>query len=133
MTRVALKGLLGRKTRAILTSLAIVLGVAMISGTFVLTDTMEKAFTGVFGSAYEKTDVVVTGKEIVKGSASPPTVPASLLTQVKAQPGVEAATGTLDGHRPARRRSRRDDRRQRTARASASGSTPGSRASPRSS
>ncbi len=95
MTRVALKGLLGRKTRAILTSLAIVLGVAMISGTFVLTDTMEKAFTGVFGSAYEKTDVVVTGKEIVKGSASPPTVPASLLTQVKAQPGVEAATGTL--------------------------------------
>jgi putative ABC transport system permease protein len=95
MSRVALKGLLGRKTRAILTSLAIVLGVAMISGTFVLTDTIENAFNGVFGTAYEQTDVVVTGKEIVKGSASHPTVPASLLAQVKAQPGVAAASGTL--------------------------------------
>jgi putative ABC transport system permease protein len=41
MTRVAIKGLLRRKTRALLTSLAVVLGVAMISGTFVLTDTIQ--------------------------------------------------------------------------------------------
>jgi putative ABC transport system permease protein len=44
--RVALKGMLGRKTRVILTSLAIVLGVAMMSGTLVLTDTVQKAFDG---------------------------------------------------------------------------------------
>ena len=31
---------LGRKLRALLTALAIVLGVAMVSGTFVLTDTI---------------------------------------------------------------------------------------------
>jgi putative ABC transport system permease protein len=48
MTSVALKGLLGRKLRSILTGLAIVLGVAMISGTFILTDTINKAFTNVF-------------------------------------------------------------------------------------
>ena len=48
MTAVALKGLLGRKLRSILTGLAIVLGVAMISGTFILTDTINKAFTNVF-------------------------------------------------------------------------------------
>src|SRR5689334_14467774 len=95
MTKVALKGLLGRKTRAVLTSLAIVLGVAMISGTFVLTDTMEKAFNNVFGTAYGHTDVVVSGKEIVKSSASHPTVPASLLTQVKGIDGVDAATGSV--------------------------------------
>ena len=37
MIRVALKGLLGRKFRAATVSLAIVLGVAMVCGTFVLT------------------------------------------------------------------------------------------------
>src|SRR4051812_50199148 len=94
MTRVALKGLLGRKTRAILTSLAIVLGVAMISGTFVLTDTIQSAFTGVFGSAYKQTDVVVSGKEIVKSAAGRPTVSASLLAQVKRIGCVDSHTGS---------------------------------------
>ena len=95
MTKVALKGLLGRKTRAILTSLAIVLGVAMISGTFVLTDTIQKAFDNVFGTAYEKTDVVVSGKEIVKSAASQPTVPDSLLARIRDADGVEAAAGSV--------------------------------------
>jgi putative ABC transport system permease protein len=95
MTRVALKGLLGRKVRAVLTSLAIVLGVAMISGTFVLTDTIKKAFTAVYDSAYQGTSVIVTGKEIVKESSSRPTVPASLLTRVRALPGVDGAAGSV--------------------------------------
>ena len=68
MIKVALKGLLGRKLRAALTALAIVLGVAMVSGTFVLTDTIQKAFDGVFASSYRQTNVVVSGREIVKGS-----------------------------------------------------------------
>src|SRR4029077_9784368 len=41
---VALKGLAGRKLRAALTAIAIILGVAMISGTYVLTDTINSAF-----------------------------------------------------------------------------------------
>ena len=53
MTRVALKGLLGRKLRAALTALAIVLGVAMVSGSFVLTDTISKAFDSIFSSPYD--------------------------------------------------------------------------------
>ena len=52
MTRVALRGLLGRKLRAVLTAFAIVLGVAMVSGTFVLTDTIKAAFTTVFTTVY---------------------------------------------------------------------------------
>ena len=93
MTRVAIKGLLRRKTRALLTSLAVVLGVAMISGTFVLTDTVQKAFTNVFETAYNKTSVIITGKEVVKESSTHPTVPASLLERVRSQPGVAAAAG----------------------------------------
>ena len=42
--RISLKDLLGRKLRLILTSLAIVMGVAMVSGTFVLTDTINAGF-----------------------------------------------------------------------------------------
>ena len=75
MTKVALKGLLGRKTRAILTSFAIVLGVAMISGTFVLTDTIQKSFDSVFTQAYDKTDASITAKEIVKNSRNRAPVP----------------------------------------------------------
>ena len=70
MIGVALKGLAGRKIRALLTALAVVIGVAMVSGTFILTDTMKKAFDGIFSSSYAQTDAVIAGKEIVKGSTS---------------------------------------------------------------
>ena len=48
MIGVALKGLAGRKIRALLTAFAIVIGVSMVSGTFILTDTMQKTFDGLF-------------------------------------------------------------------------------------
>jgi len=96
MIAVALKGLAGRKVRALLTALAVVIGVMMVSGTLVLTDTIQKGFDGVFTASYEKTDAVIAGKEIVKGSQSgAATVPASLLTRVRALPEVAAAGGTI--------------------------------------
>src|SRR3954462_7998744 len=96
MIAVALKGLAGRKVRALLTAFAIVIGVTMVSGTLVLTDTIQKGFDGVFGASYEETDAVIAGKEIVKGSQSgAATVPASLLAKVRALPEVAAAGGTI--------------------------------------
>ena len=96
MTGVALKGLAARKVRALLTALAIVIGVSMVSGTYILTDTMQKAFDGIFESSYAETDAVIAGKEIVKGSTSGnATVPESLLTKVKALPEVQDAGGTI--------------------------------------
>jgi hypothetical protein len=65
MIRVALKGIAGRKLRAALTTLAIVLGVAMVSGTFVFTDTMEKAIDTLFTDAYTGSDAVVSAKDVV--------------------------------------------------------------------
>lgn len=94
MTSVALKGLLGRKTRSILTGLAIVLGVAMISGTYVLTDTIKKAFNTALGASYDHTDAVISGREIVKGANAKPTVPTSLLAKVQALPDVSSAAGS---------------------------------------
>jgi putative ABC transport system permease protein len=96
MIAVALKGLAGRKVRALLTAFAVVIGVAMVSGTLVLTDTMQKAFDGIFTASYEQTDAVIAGKEIVKGSQSgAATVPEALLTKVRALPEVAAAGGTI--------------------------------------
>jgi putative ABC transport system permease protein len=94
--RVALKGLVQRKLRALLTAFAVVLGVAMISGTFMLTDSIEKAFNSIFTSSYSQTDAVVTGKPIVEGSSSGnPTVPESLLLRIRQLPGVDAAAGSI--------------------------------------
>src|SRR5581483_11065827 len=96
MTAVALKGLAGRKLRAVLTALAIVLGVAMVSGSFVLTDSIQKAFHSLFASSYANTDAVVSGQKLVDYSNSGnATLPASLLSRVRSLPDVEAATGLL--------------------------------------
>ena len=96
MRRVALKGMLGRKLRTILTMVAIVIGVSMISGTFILTDTIDRAFTTVFDASYAETDAVVSGKKLVDWSASGnATVPASLLPKVQSLPGVQEAAGAI--------------------------------------
>jgi putative ABC transport system permease protein len=96
MTAVALKGLLGRPVRAVLTALAIVLGVAMVSGSFVLTDTISKAFDSIFASSYSHTDAVVSGKKLVDYSnGGNATVPQALLERIRQMPDVEAASGAL--------------------------------------
>jgi putative ABC transport system permease protein len=95
MRRVALKGLAGRKLRAVLTALAIVLGVALISGSYVLTDSIDKAFHSIFTSSYQSTDAVVSGKNLLDWSSSTPTVDARVLKKVQALPGVESAAGQI--------------------------------------
>ena len=53
------KGLWAHKVRFVLTGLAVVLGVAFMAGTMILTDTMGKTFDGLFATANEGIDVVV--------------------------------------------------------------------------
>jgi len=88
MIGVALKGLAGRKVRALLTALAVVIGVSMVAGTFVLTDTMQKSFNGLFSASLDKTDAVIGGKEIVQGSTdgSGVTVPESSISRSPIRP-----------------------------------------------
>ncbi len=99
MLRVALKGLAGRKLRALLTALAIILGVAMISGTYVLTDTINNAFTSIFTQTYKNADAVISAKTAFtndNGNAvQAPGFSQNLLAKVQALPNVNAAEGSV--------------------------------------
>jgi putative ABC transport system permease protein len=95
MLRVTLKGLLGRKLRLVLTALAIVLGAAMVSGTYVLTDTVNASLDALFGNVYAKTDAVVTGRAAFGGDAPAPSFAASTLARIERLPGVAAAGGAV--------------------------------------
>jgi putative ABC transport system permease protein len=99
MIRVALKGLLGRKLRATLTAFAIVLGVAMISGSFVLTDTLNKILDGVYSEAYQASDAVISSEEAVNtgdDTREAPAFSAAVLSKVQSLPGVRLAHGSLE-------------------------------------
>src|SRR3954469_11309363 len=98
MRKVTLKGLAMHKMRAVLTCLAIVIGVAMISGAYVVSHTMLSAADSLSASAYDNTDAVVTAKQAFNkedtvGTAV--TVPASKLDSVRSLPQVAAATGDI--------------------------------------
>jgi putative ABC transport system permease protein len=93
-------GLLSRKLRTALTALAIVLGVAMISGTYVLTDSIDSAFDTIFTDVREGSSVVISGKsafDLSEGSGvTDPSFDESLLDEVRELPGVAEAEGSVD-------------------------------------
>jgi putative ABC transport system permease protein len=99
--RVALRGLAARKLRATLTALAVVLGVAMVSGTFVLTDSIDRAFDNIFTESRAGSNAVISGKsafDLSEGSgATAPAFDQSLLETVRSLPDVAAAEGSVDG------------------------------------
>ena len=59
MWKVTRKGLAANKIRFVLTAIAVILGVAFVSGTLVLTATIQKTFDDLFTNIYANTDAVV--------------------------------------------------------------------------
>jgi putative ABC transport system permease protein len=96
MARLALRNLRERKLRTVLTSLAIVLGVMMVSGTYVLTDTIDKSFDEIFTTSNEGVDAIVTKEEVIETDDGVlPPFPAEILDQVKEVDGVGFAEGAI--------------------------------------
>jgi putative ABC transport system permease protein len=99
--RVALRGLIGRKLRTALTAFAIVLGVAMVSGTYVLTDSIDRAFDRIFTDVRQGANAVISGKsafDLTEGSgATEPSFDEALLADIRGLPGVAEAEGAVDG------------------------------------
>ena len=86
----ALRNLGERKLRTFLTSLSIVLGVMMVAGTYVLTDTINQSFDEIFTESNQGTDAVVSAKEIVEtDDGTEPPISASLLPRTTAIENVE--------------------------------------------
>jgi putative ABC transport system permease protein len=102
--RATLRGLVAKKFRLILTSLAVVLGVAFMAGTFVLTDTLGKVFDDLFTNTTKGVDAVVRAREPFEaagnagGEQTRPPVPESLVEVVETVDGVELAQGNLLGY-----------------------------------
>jgi putative ABC transport system permease protein len=104
---VTLKGLASRRLRTALTALSIVLGVALVAGTYVLTDSINNAFGSIFQTVYRGTDATVTGRNALDtgsgansqngGSSATPSFPQSVLARVLSLPDVRDAIGGVSG------------------------------------
>ena len=96
MLRLSLKNLFARKWRTAMTAVAVVFGIALVSGTYVLTDTTNEAFDEIFVRSNERIDVTITGKEKVRQlDGSVPAFPDRFLKKVRTVKGVEVAEGSV--------------------------------------
>jgi putative ABC transport system permease protein len=97
MLALVLRGFLQRKLRVLLTAIAIALGVALMAGTYILTDTINNSFAGIFKTANEGHDVVVTPSQKlgsrVRTQVSP--ITDGMLARVRTVPGVAEASGGI--------------------------------------
>lgn len=92
MFRIAVKSVLAYKVRLALTALAIVLGVSLVTGTFIFTDTINRQFDTLFDEIFEGIDVTVrAGQADFSGSDVP--FDASIIDVVAAVDGVEVVAG----------------------------------------
>jgi putative ABC transport system permease protein len=96
LTSLALKSLWARKVRALGTSFAVVLGVAFVAGSFILTDTIFAAFDEIFSESLSGTSVVVTAQNPVEqDNGEVPTISAGLLPRIQQTAGVKLAAGAI--------------------------------------
>ncbi len=102
MWHVTVKGIVAHQLRYALTALAVLLGVAFIVGTFVLTDTINATFDGLYSQVYQGTSAVVRAKQPfnpgVNFTNQRQRIDGSLLSTVLKVPGVKAASLGIEGY-----------------------------------
>jgi len=104
LTRATLRSLAAHKLRLVLTALAVVLGVGFVTGSLVLTDTLNATFVRLFKQVDGGVDVRVRSRSTFTeqshggGNASKyQPVPDNLLDEVRRVPGVAGASGEISG------------------------------------
>jgi putative ABC transport system permease protein len=102
MWRITLKGVIAHRLRYGLTALAVLLGVAFIAGTLVLTDTINASFNGLFDQIYKGTAAVVRAKQPFNPGANFTSerqrIDASLASALRRVPGVQALSLGIAGY-----------------------------------
>jgi putative ABC transport system permease protein len=97
--RVALKDLMARKRRLVTTSIAVVLGIAFLTGTQLLSATLSDSIESLVGDVYKGVDAVVRSPKTTETPFGQPLrtpVPASTVTDVQAVDGVKVAQGVVE-------------------------------------
>jgi putative ABC transport system permease protein len=98
MVTLVWRGILARKLRAVLTAIAILLGVAMIAGTYIITDQIGSTFDKIFATSYEGIDVVVSPKKAFDADFSElEPLDEALIARVRQVDGVAVAAGQIEG------------------------------------
>ena len=99
MRRLALRNLRARRRRLFGTLVAVFLGVAFLSGTAVLSDTLRSAINDFFVDATGGTDVIVRNATEVSDDADARRgpIPASTVERVRTVDGVAAAEPVIEG------------------------------------
>lgn len=99
MLRVTLKSVRGHVLRFLLTLLAVTLGVSLVSGTFVLRDSVSGTLDSLVGNAVKGLDVQVRGREAREdaGMGGRPALPLALGSTLREVPGVARAVPDLQG------------------------------------
>ncbi|MFN8015904.1 MAG: FtsX-like permease family protein [Acidimicrobiia bacterium] len=99
MFRLTLKNIWSHKTRLALSMLSIILGVAFLVGTLVISATLNKVFDDLFSSVFKNTDAVVRSTDVTPGGIDGPGkrrgVPLDLVKVVKNIEGVKRAEGNV--------------------------------------
>jgi putative ABC transport system permease protein len=93
--RIALKGILGRKARLILTSLAVILGTSFLAGTSVFSDTLNRTFDNLFSDVFKNVDSYVRSTQVIEGDFGQEErqrISADLVSIVEKVPGVRDAS-----------------------------------------
>ena len=100
MFKLALKGILARKGRLLLTSLAVILGTSFLAGTFIFSDTLTKSFKDLFATVFDGTDAYVRSSVVIEGdfgAEDRQRIPDSLTAEVATVPGVKTAASSVLG------------------------------------
>jgi len=96
MLSLTFKNLWARKWRSLMTAVAVIFGIALVAGTYILTDTTNQAFDQIFNESLAGTDVVVTAKsEVDQQDGSTPSFSAKVLKEVRQVEGVKVAAGQI--------------------------------------
>jgi putative ABC transport system permease protein len=95
MLHAAWKSLLGRKVRLLMSTFAIVLGVAFVGGTLIFTDTLNKSFVAIFDNSVGDVVVRPAGVRDNADVETTLTLPASLITALAKTPGAARADGNV--------------------------------------
>ena len=94
MLRASLASLLARKLRLFMSAFAVILGVALLAGSFIFTDTLGESFTALTKSSAGDVVVRATGANDPEQPAAKP-VPASVVAAIADVPGAARADGNV--------------------------------------